>query len=61
MNITEAMKISEKTGQSFSRGGGWVKFDQNWIYKLSVADILSEKWEICNSEENRNLVKEKTK
>ena len=49
MNIQEAIKRSRLSGgkASYSRGGGWIKFQEGWTYKLSASDLESDNWRPC--------------
>ena len=48
MTISEAMKRSQDSGQSFSRpGSGWFRYQPDWRYKdLTADDLMADDWEM---------------
>ena len=49
MNITEAMRKSQRSGRDYCResigtGAGWLSYDADRSYSLTADDLLAEDW-----------------
>ncbi len=52
MTIGEALAASKIDGKTYDRGGCWIRYDPDWVYKLDGEDLMADDWVAVGSPED---------